>query len=225
MLGLHWCKGFFSSCGESGLLFIVVLRLLIAVSSLVEEHGFWGIQASVVVARGLSSCSSWALECRLSSCGHGLRCSMASGIFPNQGLNPCLLHWQTDPLLLRHQGSPSSKDLKRKGTLCCGIGWRVVIFLYWQLSARSTDRTGFQHFQGGGPFGVNYPSYLGTCNYPTNAICFGGVWRLGNQCRLCGLGSVLEGIRSSLACFECCSSYPDLDEERVWLAASLFPKE
>ena len=28
-----------------------------------------GTQASVVVAHGLSSCGSWALECRLSSCG------------------------------------------------------------------------------------------------------------------------------------------------------------
>ena len=30
-----------SSCGERGLLFIVVRRLLIAVGSLVEEHGLW----------------------------------------------------------------------------------------------------------------------------------------------------------------------------------------
>ena len=29
----------FSSCGERGLLFIAVLRLLIAVASLVAEHG------------------------------------------------------------------------------------------------------------------------------------------------------------------------------------------
>ena len=27
---------------------------------------------------------------------HGLSCSMACGIFPDQGLNPCLLHWQVD---------------------------------------------------------------------------------------------------------------------------------
>ena len=31
--------GFFSSCGERGLLFIVVRRLLIAVASLVVKHG------------------------------------------------------------------------------------------------------------------------------------------------------------------------------------------
>ena len=36
-----------------------------------------GVHASVVVARGLS-------------------CSAACGIFPDQGLNPCHLHWQAD---------------------------------------------------------------------------------------------------------------------------------
>ena len=33
------CAGFLSSCGEQGLLFIVVHGLLIAVASLVAEHG------------------------------------------------------------------------------------------------------------------------------------------------------------------------------------------
>ena len=41
---------------------------------------------------------------------HGLRCSAACGIFPDQGSNPCPLHWQADSQPLRHQGSPS---------LCC----------------------------------------------------------------------------------------------------------
>ena len=31
---------------------------------------------------------------------------LLQGIFPTQGLNPSLLHWQTDPLPLRHLGSP-----------------------------------------------------------------------------------------------------------------------
>ena len=38
-LGLRCCAGAFSSCGEWGLLFIVVCGLLIAVASLVAEHG------------------------------------------------------------------------------------------------------------------------------------------------------------------------------------------
>ena len=37
---------------------------------------------------------------------HGPRCSVACGIFPDQGSNPCLLHWQADSQPLRHQGSP-----------------------------------------------------------------------------------------------------------------------
>ena len=37
---------------------------------------------------------------------HGPSCSAACGIFPDQGLNPCPLHWQADSQPLRHQGSP-----------------------------------------------------------------------------------------------------------------------
>ena len=29
---------------------------------------------------------------------HGFSCSAACGIFPDRGLNPCLLHWQADPV-------------------------------------------------------------------------------------------------------------------------------
>ena len=47
----------FSSCRERGLLFVVVHGLLIAVASLVAEHGLWARGqlwhvGSVVVARG-----------------------------------------------------------------------------------------------------------------------------------------------------------------------------
>ena len=37
---------------------------------------------------------------------HGLSCSAACGIFPDQGSNPCPLHRQADSQQLRHQGSP-----------------------------------------------------------------------------------------------------------------------
>ena len=39
---------------------------------------------------------------------HGLSRSAACGIFPDQGSNPCPLHWQADSQPLRHQGSPLS---------------------------------------------------------------------------------------------------------------------
>ena len=38
-LGLRCCAQAFSSCGERGLLFVAVRGLLIAVASLVVEHG------------------------------------------------------------------------------------------------------------------------------------------------------------------------------------------
>ena len=37
---------------------------------------------------------------------HGTSCSLACGILPDQGSNPCPLHWQADSQPLRHQGSP-----------------------------------------------------------------------------------------------------------------------
>ena len=50
---------------------------------------------------------------------HGLSCSAACGIFPDQGLNPCLLHWQADSLLLSYQESPQLHT--NLHSLC--IGW------------------------------------------------------------------------------------------------------
>ena len=37
---------------------------------------------------------------------HRLSCPTACGVFPDKGLNPCLLYWQADSLPLSHQGSP-----------------------------------------------------------------------------------------------------------------------
>ena len=36
---------------------------------------------------------------------HGPSCSAACGIFPDQGSNPCPLHWQADCQPLRHKGT------------------------------------------------------------------------------------------------------------------------
>ena len=46
------CERAFSSCGEQGLLFVVVSELLIVLASLLAEH--------VLQARGLSSCGTRA---------------------------------------------------------------------------------------------------------------------------------------------------------------------
>ena len=44
---------------------------------------------------------------------HGPSCSAACGIFPDQGSNPCRLHWQADSQPLHHQGSPGLSVLGR----------------------------------------------------------------------------------------------------------------
>ena len=43
---------------------------------------------------------------------HGPSRSAARGILPDQGSNPCPLHWQADSQPLRHQGSPGQDILK-----------------------------------------------------------------------------------------------------------------
>ena len=44
---------------------------------------------------------------RLSSCGTWAWFLYRMGISPDQGLNPCPLHWQVDSYPLCHQGSPT----------------------------------------------------------------------------------------------------------------------
>ena len=43
---------------------------------------------------------------------HGPSCSAACGFLPDQGSNPCPLHWQADSQPLRHQGSPGFPFVK-----------------------------------------------------------------------------------------------------------------
>ena len=61
---------------------------------------------------GLSLSWSLLLWSRGSRCAgsvivaYGPSCSATCGIFPDQGSNPCPLHWQADSQPLSHQGSP-----------------------------------------------------------------------------------------------------------------------
>ena len=45
---------------------------------------------------------------------HRLSCSVARGIYPDQGLNLHLLHWREDSLPLSHQGSPQPDFISKK---------------------------------------------------------------------------------------------------------------
>ena len=89
---------------SEGYSLVAVCRLLVAMASLVVKHRLW--------APGFSSCSSRALEHRLSSCGAGLSCFTACGIFVDQGLNLYPLHWQADSYPLSQQGNPKLFSLK-----------------------------------------------------------------------------------------------------------------
>ena len=86
-----WLRG-------AGALLVVVGGLLL----------FWALECS-----GFGSCSTWAQAWLFS--GSGARAQQLwgtaliapwhCGILPDQGLNPCLLHWQVDSLPLSQQGS------------------------------------------------------------------------------------------------------------------------
>ena len=52
---------------------------------------------------------------------HGPSCSAACGIFPDQGSNPCPLHWQADSQPLHHQGSPRNTILNKGFSLRCPL--------------------------------------------------------------------------------------------------------
>ena len=98
-------------------IFVCLFVYLWLCSAFVSVRGL-----SLVVASGGHSSSrcaglslSWPLLLRSTgsrragsvTVAHGPSCSAACGILPDQGSNPCPLHWQADSQPLRHQGSPS----------------------------------------------------------------------------------------------------------------------
>ena len=96
-----------SSCGNWGLFFVVMHRLLIAVASLVAEHRPW-----VSMLQQLQCVGSVAVTHRLERSAsvfvaHRISYSTACGVFLEQGSNSRPLHWQADFEPLDHQGSPS----------------------------------------------------------------------------------------------------------------------
>ena len=74
-LGLRCCPCALSSCGERGLLLVVVSGFSLRRLVLLQSSGS-GCVGSVVV--------------------HGLSCPVACGVFLGQGWNLCPLHWQVD---------------------------------------------------------------------------------------------------------------------------------
>ena len=89
LLSLRGCAGFSLVLVGGGYSRVAAHKLLAAAASPVAERGLWGSQA-------------------LTAGAHGLSCSVARGIFPDQGLNTCLVHGQADSLPLSRQGSPKN---------------------------------------------------------------------------------------------------------------------
>ena len=102
---MHWvfiAAWAFSSCSELGLLsrwwcagFSLQWLLLWSTSSRCTGFSGYGLQG---LEHGLSSV-------------YRLSCSEAWGMFPDQGLNPCPLHWEAESYPLCHQGILSSPIL------------------------------------------------------------------------------------------------------------------
>lgn len=83
--GLHCCVGF----------------SLAAACVASRCSGFSRCRAWALGLTGFSRCGAWTLEHRLGSRrAHGLSCSLACGIFLDQGLNLRALGWQADSLPL-----------------------------------------------------------------------------------------------------------------------------
>ena len=95
-LGVFLLHGLFLVAASRSYSLVMMSRLLIAVVILCGAQSL-ELVGSVVVAVSPAAC----------------------GTFPDQGSNPCPLHWQVDLLPLNHQGSPSEE------TLCLSLmkGW------------------------------------------------------------------------------------------------------
>ena len=79
---------------------------------------------SIAVAHG-RSCSQHGGSSHIRDRTRGTRAQLltAWGLFPHQGSNPCLLHWQADSLPLSHQGSSTDVLIKEvsKSVLICTL--------------------------------------------------------------------------------------------------------
>ena len=84
--------------------------------SLVEASGGHSSSrcAGLSLSRPLLSWSTGSRRAGSVIVAHGPSRSAACGIFPDQGSNPCALHWQADSQPLRHQGSPNMVSWKFK---------------------------------------------------------------------------------------------------------------
>ena len=106
VLGLRCCTWTFSSCSEQGLL------------SSCRAWALWWLLLWSTGAQAFSNCSRLAQQLGQVP---GFSCSSAGWIFPDQGWNPCPLHWQADSCLLHHRRSPQAQYLNEMLTSQDGL--------------------------------------------------------------------------------------------------------
>ena len=125
MLGLRFCARAFSSCGKRGHSSSRCADLSLSRSLLLRSTGSRRTGSAVVA--------------------HGPSCSAACGIFPDQGSNPCPLHWQADSQPLHHQGSPAG------GFLTTAPPWKsllLCLFCAFEKTATSPSLYGLALYRG-----------------------------------------------------------------------------
>ena len=159
VLGLRFCARAFSSCGK------------------------WGHSssrcASLSLSRRLLLRSTGSRRAGSVTVAHGPSCSVARGIFPDQGSNPCALHWQADSQPLRHQGSPCKEFLKVKFRVFtfefllffpnCPLKICTNLYSYLQYMRKPLFPCPWQALK----FSklVNFPSLIGKNIYLIHFIC------------------------------------------------------
>ena len=111
-----------------------------------------------------STVAGWLLFCPWDFSGKntGVVCHFPlQGIFPIQGSNPCLLHWQVDSLPLSQQGSPLEE--KKWEALCADL--TDAACLHWKVLIVKTEggETPIKLYQSNCTTGLcNYKSALWT---------------------------------------------------------------
>ena len=91
--------------------------------------------AGLSLSRPLSLWSTGSRRAGSVVVAHGPSCFAACGIFPDQGSNPCPLHWQADSQPLRHQGSPQ-ESLEKKSYPVCQLSRCLKLYKHtWLLTS------------------------------------------------------------------------------------------
>ena len=124
---------FFFLIFKSLLIILAMLGLCCCVGfSLVMVHGLLIVQASLVTDHRLSGHGPQLQHTGSLVAACELRCSVTHGIFPDEGSNPCLLHWQADSSPLSSQESPG----------CVRHDWATSLslftFMYWRRKWQPT---------------------------------------------------------------------------------------